>query len=109
VSKQNIVESTIELVKTKYMDNHAVLAVADAVMTARQMVLAYSGPMHHTDLLKGYEMGSLGADGYSPMMSGVSGSMLDPLLKRASALAEFGVTFRILVIVLQRLGEDIDY
>lgn len=109
MGKQNIVESTMQLVKTKYMDNPAVLAVADAVMTARMQVQAYSNPMYNTDLLKGYEMGSMGADGYSPMMTGISGSMMDPLLKRAAALSEFGVTFRILVIVLQRLGEEIDY
>jgi hypothetical protein len=105
----NIVDSTIELVKAKYMDNPAVLAVADSVMTARHQVEAYSSSMYNTDVLKGYELGSLGHDGYSPMCTGVSGSMLDPMLRRASALAEFGVTFRILVVVLQRLGENIEY
>jgi hypothetical protein len=105
----NIVDSTIDLVKAKYMDNPAVLAVADAVVTARSMVQAYSNPMYSTDLLKGYELGSLGQEGYSPMNVGVSGAVLDPILKRAAALSEFGITFRLLVIVLQRLGEEIEY
>lgn len=98
----------IELVKRKYMDNPAVLAVADSLVTAQQMVQIHTSSVMRFDTLEGYEKGALGKEGFSPLES-IHAGLFDNQFKRASAIAEVGILMRTLVIVLQRLGEPIEY
>lgn len=103
----------IDIVKTKYMDNPAVLAVADSLVNSQNMVRALSHSMFKSDGLAGYERACV-ADkhedgaGYYPL-NHISADLFTNEFKRANAMLETGILMRTLVIVLQRLGEEIDY
>lgn len=111
--KQITIPELIDLVKAKYMDNPAVLAVADSLVTAQNTARAYSNSMFKADKFAGYERASVAETaeagrGFSPM-NHLSASMFDTDFKRMGALLEVGVLTTTLVVVLQRLGEEIEY
>ena len=103
----------IDLVKAKYTDNPAVLAVADSLVTAQGAARAYSHAMFKEDNLAAYERASIAetherAEGYSPLHH-LHSNLFETQCRRVNALLEVGTLTRTLVVVLQRLGEDVEF
>lgn len=106
MSTPNATARVIEVVSTKYREDVALVAMVDALLLAQRQaaMLAPKGYDH----LDGYRRGSRGDEGYSTIGT-LSGSLFQPLVSELSALMEIALITRLLVVALQRMGEEIEH
>lgn len=97
----------VELANTKYSDNVAVMAIVRFINLDRESIKAdrVSKP---SDFLDVYVRGSLGEKGYGTL-NRVETSLFAEHFRRIDGLRRLHERMETLIIVLQALGEEIDY
>ncbi|RYD44735.1 MAG: hypothetical protein EOP83_31175 [Verrucomicrobiaceae bacterium] len=107
MSKTHVITQVIELIQSKYMEDKALVTIADALVLAQRSAIA-AAPRSDLDGWAGYRLGVQAVEGYSTPSS-VHASMFANSIAEASALFEVTVLTRVAVVALQRMGETIDY
>jgi hypothetical protein len=97
----HVITEILSLVKTKYMDDKALVTIADALVLAQRTAQAQA-PSAFSDALQGYRLGAQATEGYSTPTS-VHASMFANSIAEASTLFEVTILTRVLVVALQRM------